>query len=135
MLSVFFFYGGMSVFVLRVVLAVIFFAHGGRKIKNLKQTAVGFNAMGFKPGVFWGTLVALLEFFGGGFGFLLGIFAQPIAILLAVQFVVIIIWKLGANQPFVGGWELDLVILAALLVLVANGAGIWSLDRVLFLGS
>ena len=134
MLSTFFFYGGVSVFVLRLALAAVFLVHGGRKIGNLKRTAAGFNAMGFKPGSFWGTLVALLEFFGGGIAFALGFLVQPIAILLALQFITIIIWKLAKKQSFVGGWELDLVIFAGLLVLAANGAGAWSLDRIFFLG-
>lgn len=137
MLTVFLFYGGLGMLALRIALAAIFFAHGWRKLKDLRQTAQGFNAMGFKPGAFWGTLVALLEFFGGGVGLLLGIFTQYIALLLAAQFVVIIIWKIARKQPFMmdaHAWELDIVILGALLVLAANGGGRYSLDRVFFLG-
>ncbi len=122
---------------LRLALAAVFLAHGWRKIRNLREAAQGFSAMGFRPGAFWGTAVGLLEFFGGGVGFLLGIFTQYIAILLAAQFVVIIIWKIARRQPFMiaaGAWELDLVILGALLVLIANGGGAYSLDRIFFLG-
>ena len=61
---------------------------------------------------------------GGGIGLLIGIFTPTIAALLALQFVTIIVWKLAKRQPFVGGWEFDLLIFAALLVLALNGAGV-----------
>ncbi len=134
MLSIFFFYGGMGILALRIALALIFLVHGWQKIKNLKQTATAFDRMGFKPGFFWGTIVALLEFVGGGIGLLLGIFTPTIAALLALQFVAIVVWKLAKKQPFVSGWEFDLLILAALLVLALNGAGAYSLDRLFLFG-
>ncbi|MGC9599354.1 MAG: DoxX family protein [Minisyncoccia bacterium] len=134
MLSIFFFYGGMGILALRIALALIFLVHGWQKIKSLKQTAAAFDGMGFKPGFFWGTIVALLEFAGGGIGLLLGIFTPTIAALLALQFVTIVVWKLVKRQPFVGGWEFDLLILAALLVLALNGAGAYSLDRLFLFG-
>ena len=119
---------------LRWALAAIFLVHGWAKLKNLKQTAAWFGSIGFKPGFFCGTAVALLEFFGGGVAFAIGFLVQPVAILLALQFVTIIVWQLSQKRAFMGGWELDLVILGALLVLAANGAGAFSLDRLFFLG-
>ena len=133
MLSVFFFYGGLGVFALRLVLGVIFLVHGWPKLRNLKQTAAGFSGMGFKPGGFWGTLVALLEFFGG-IALVLGFYTQTFAALFALQFLTIIVWKIARRQPFVGGIEFDLLILAGFLVLLLNGGGAWSLDRAFFLG-
>ncbi len=134
MLSIYFFYGGMGILALRIALALIFLVHGSQKIRNLKQTATAFDGMGFRPGFFWGTIVALLEFVGGGIGLLLGIFTPTIAALLALQFVTIVVWKLAKKQPFVGGWEFDLLILAALLMLALNGAGAYSLDRLFLFG-
>ena len=103
------------------------------ELKDLRKTAAGFDAMGFRPGKFWGALVALLEFFGG-IALVLGFYTQTFAALFALQFITIIVWKLAERQPFVGGWELDLLILTALLVLVANGSGAYSLDRAFYLG-
>jgi len=133
MLSIFFFYGGLGVLALRLALGAIFIAHGWPKLKDLKKTAAGFNGMGFKPGGFWGTLVALLEFFGG-IALVLGLYTQTFAALFALEFLTIIVWKLARRQPFVGGWEFDLIILAGLLVLAANGSGAYSLDRTFFIG-
>lgn len=133
MLSILFFYGGLGVLALRLALGAIFLVHGWPKLRHLGQTATAFDGMGFKPGKFWGTLVALLEFFGG-MALVLGFFTQTFAVLFALQFIAVIVWKLAKRQPFVGGWELDLLILAALLVLILNGGGAYSIDRTFFLG-
>ena len=133
MLSIFFFYGGLGVLALRLALGAIFIVHGWPKLKDLKKTATGFNGIGFKSGGFWGTLVALLEFFGG-IALVLGFYTQTFAALFALEFLTIVVWKLAKRQPFVGGWEFDLIVLAGLLVLVANGGGAYSLDRTFFIG-
>lgn len=126
-------YGDWALFALRLVFGFIFIVHGWPKLNNLKTTAQNFGAMGFRPGFFWGPLVAFVEFFGGlavAFGFLI----QWAALLFAVEFAVINVWKLVKRQPFVGNIELDLLLLAAALVLLLNGGGALSLDRTLFFG-
>lgn len=133
MLSTFFFYGGLGVFALRVILAVIFIVHGGPKVKNLRATGEWFASVGFRPGIFWATVVGILELFGG-VAILFGFFTQFVAMLFALEFAVITIWKIFARQPFKGGWELDILILAATLVLLWNGGGSYSLDRIFFAG-
>ena len=35
-----------------------------QKIKNLRANAQNFEMMGFRPGIFWGTIVALTETIG-----------------------------------------------------------------------
>jgi putative oxidoreductase len=135
MLSVFFFYGSFAVFLLRVVLALIFIAHGWPKIKDLKKNAENFNGMGFRPGMFWGTIVALLEFLGG-ISLLFGFLVPFLCVFYALQFATITIWKWTRKAPFTGqyGWELDLLILAGVIVLFFVGAGAYALDHVFILG-
>lgn len=118
-----------GILVLRIALGVIFIAHGFPKIKNLRQTAEMFAAMGFRPGKFWGTLVALLEFFGG-LALIAGLFTQFFAALFALQFIVVIL-KLKGKQGMVGGFEFDLLIFAAAALLVFSGAGAISADNAL----
>jgi len=65
MIQILFIYNDEAMLILRLVLGLIFIAHGWPKIKDLKATAQGFQGMGFKPGKFWGTVVAIAEFFGG----------------------------------------------------------------------
>lgn len=130
MISTFLFYGGLGVAALRVALGAIFIVHGWPKFKSPRQTAENFNKMGFVPGAFWGSLVAILEFLGG-IAIALGFFTQTFAMFFVLEFSVIVLWKVFRRQPFVHDWELDLLILAALFVLLWNGGGAFSLDRIL----
>jgi len=132
MLSIFFYEGGVSLFILRVVIGAIFIVHGWPKLRNHKKTVEWFGASGFKPGWFWAPLVGILEFFGG-IAILLGILVQPLVVLFGLQFITIILWKLAKRMPFAGGWEIDLLILAALIVLFFLGGGWYSFGHVLFL--
>lgn len=112
-----------SLFLLRVVFASIFLAHGWPKIKNLKATHENFNMMGFRPGIFWGTIVAVLESIGGLL-ILLGIWTQLFALLLAIEMAVTTLWKVSKKQGLVGGYELDLLLLMAGLALATMGGGV-----------
>jgi putative oxidoreductase len=122
-----------ALLLLRCVVGAILIAHGWPKIKNMKQTAANFDGMGFRPGALWGTLAALLEF-AGGIALVAGIFVSGVSLLLALEFITIIIWKLAKRNPFVGGWEFDCLIFAAACVLFTLGAGAFSLGRILFGG-
>ena len=104
---------------LRVAVGVIFLAHGWPKLKNLKQTQGWFDSIGFKPGAFWGTLVALLETFGAA-ALALGFFVQPLAALFAILMLVAGLWKIKQGQKLSGGYELDLILLAACLLLATS---------------
>lgn len=134
MFTLFYIFSNWALLVLRVVFGLIFVVHGWPKIKNLKMTAQNFSAMGFRPGGFWGPLVAVVEFFGG-LALILGFYVQVVAALFVVQFLVINIWKIIKRQPFVGGFEFDLLLLAVALALLTLGAGAFSLDRIIFFGA
>ena len=116
-----------SLFLLRVVFASIFLAHGWPKLKNLKSTHESFNAMGFRPGILWGTIVAILEPLGGLL-ILLGIWTQLFALLLAIQMLVATLWKISKKQGLVGGYELDLLLVVAGLILATMGGGVLALN-------
>lgn len=101
---------------LRVVVGLVFLAHGWPKLKNLTQTHSWFASIGFKPGWFWGTLVACLETFGSA-SLILGFFVPQLAALFAVIMFVATLWKIKMGQKFVNGYELDILLLAACLLL------------------
>jgi uncharacterized membrane protein YphA (DoxX/SURF4 family) len=73
----------------------------------------------------------IVEFFGG-IAILLGVFTSIIALLFAL-------WMLSTTwlaarkmkKKFVGGYELDIILLLASLALAAIGSGIFSVDHLL----
>ncbi|NJL94760.1 MAG: DoxX family protein [Anaerolineae bacterium] len=48
----------------RVIFGIIYLYYGIPKLRDLAKNAQDFEQMGFKPGWFWGTPIALLETFG-----------------------------------------------------------------------
>lgn len=119
-----------SLLLLRLALALIFLVHGWPKIKNLKETHANFEAMGFKPGALWGTIAAVVEFFGGLL-LVAGLFTQLVALLVAVQMLVATAWKIRRKQKLAGGYEFDLLLAVSALVLATSGGGLISLDSYL----
>lgn len=118
-------YSDWAVLLLRLIFGAILIAHGWPKIKDLKTTAENFGKMGFRPGAFWGTVAALAEFFGG-IAIVLGILVNYVALFVALEFMVILGWRLKNKHAFVGGWELDLILFGAALVLATIGGGMYA---------
>lgn len=114
-------------FIIRLALGTILIVHGYPKLfKDFSGTAGFFGQLGFKPAKFWALAVGVLEFFGG-IALIFGFLTQAIALLVAIQFLVIILWVKRA-QNFVSGWEYDFAILAMALALVFLGAGAFAVD-------
>ncbi|MDP3999385.1 MAG: DoxX family protein [bacterium] len=116
-----------SIAFIRLVVGLIFLVHGWSKLKALKATQESFTMMGFKPGWFWGTLVSIVESLGGALIFL-GVWVQFPALLLAIQMLVATIWKKKRGQVLSGGYELDLLLVAACLIIATMGAGAFALS-------
>ncbi len=131
MFPLYFLYDQWPVLILRIALGAVWIVHGWPKIRDLRQNAQNFQSMGFKPGALFGTAAALLEFFGG-IAIVVGLATAPIAALFILEFIVILVWRWSKRSPFVGGWELDLLILAGAVALFSLGGGAFSLDRMLF---
>ena len=131
-LSVFTFYGGIAIFILRIAVAGVLITHGWSKLNDAKKTAAWFQSIGLKSGKLFAILSTLLEFFGG-IGLLFGFLVQFIAFFAILQFLIIIVWKLSHRMPLIGSWEMDLMLLAAAVVLFFIGGGSFALDHVFFL--
>ncbi len=132
MITIFAIFSDWALLLLRLVYAWIFLSHGWPKLKNLKTTAQNFEMMGFKPGIFWGTIVALAETFGG-LAVILGLGTQYAGLVLAFNMLVATLWKLKNGQKLIGGLELDLALLVIGLILATLGGGSFSLDSYLTL--
>jgi uncharacterized membrane protein YphA (DoxX/SURF4 family) len=108
----------LSIFVLRLTIALIFFVHGPAKLKGTMggfMTFIGFAETAGAAALFLGWLVPLAS---------LGL-----AIIMCGA-----IWKKVHtwHVPFAAmdktGWEFDLLILAGCLVLMCHGGGLYALD-------
>lgn len=126
MIQPFFIFSDWAFLILRVVLGAVMIYHGLPKLKNLKATGDGFSGMGFRPGGFWALVVGILEFVGG-IMLVVGLLTQFVSIILAAQFLVILLkLKKFKNMK---EYEYDMVLFASLLVLATVGGGVWNIDR------
>ncbi|MDZ7725965.1 MAG: DoxX family protein [Candidatus Campbellbacteria bacterium] len=108
--------------VVRIIAGVTMIYYGWPKIKDLKANARDFESMGFKPGMLHGTLVAIVEFFGG-IAVVLGFFTWAAALAFGFEMIMGALYKITkTDKPFTD-WSYDLLLLAIMLVLLAFGPG------------
>ena len=128
----------VALLVLRVILGVIFVAHGAQKLfgwfggQGLKGTADFFDGVNIKPGNVWAPVAGGVEF-SGGLLVLAGLLTRLGALGLAGTMVVAIAKVHGKNGFFAqnGGYEYNLSILGMAAALVLAGAGQYSVDDAL----
>lgn len=129
-----------SQLVLRLVLGVIFFAHGAQKVfgwfggRGLKATIESFQQrMQIPPAA---TVVAAFTECFGGLALIAGLLARPAALgIIAVMLVAVVKvhWQNGfflSSTPGKGnGFEFNLALIAMALAILFRGAGVLSIDR------
>ncbi len=101
---------------LRLAIGIAFVAHGWVKFADMDMTVGFFGQLGF-PAIA-AYAVAAVELLGG-LALIAGLWTDLAAMLVALVYVKMV--KFGA--PFLGGYELDFVLLAGLLAIVFNGPG------------
>lgn len=114
----------LSLFLLRVVVGVVFIAHGWAKISNMEGTIGFFASLGLASVLAY--VVAYVEFLGG-LAVLLGVYSRWASYALALVMVGAI-YTVKFQSGFMGGYELDLVLFASALVIAFSGAGPYSLS-------
>ncbi len=122
--------------ILRVVVGIVFFAHGAQKLfgwfggNGIAGTTGFLQQLGFAGAGFWAWVLAIVEF-AGGIALFLGVFTTIAAALLAINMLVAIFAVHLKNGFFLakGGYEFALVLFAAAVSLALSGAGKWSIDR------
>lgn len=119
--------------ILRVVLGVIFIAHGYPKIAGgVAGTGEFLGQLGIPLAGFFAWVVTLLEVFGG-IALVIGFLVTPVALLLSFHMLVGIVLVHAPNGFYVigpgqGGIEFNLLLIAGLLALVLVGPGMAALD-------
>lgn len=131
--SGFFAYGDWGLVAIRIAVGTIFLAHGTMKRGMWKMQPSPQMSAGMISTMRFLSVVEPL----GGIAVLAGFLTQWAAIGLGIIMIGAIKMKvLKWNAPFAAtdknGWELDLLILTACIMLLVAGAGSLSLDRVLF---
>ena len=129
--------------VLRLVLGVIFFAHGAQKLLGWFGGYGFTGTMGFFTGLLhipaiFAFLAIVAEFFGG-LGLILGFLTRVAAFGILSNMVVAIAMvhsQFGFFMNWTGaqkgeGYEYHLLVLAATVLLIIRGAGAASVDRLL----
>ncbi|WP_114853314.1 DoxX family protein [Brachybacterium sp. YJGR34] len=125
----------LGLLIARVVLGVIFTAHGYQKVVQFGLDGVteSFRGMGVPAPEIVAPVVAYLELVGGIL-LILGAFTAIVGIALAIDMFGAALLVHLPQGLFIdaGGWELVGALGAGALALAAVGAGSWSVDRALF---
>ncbi|HEU5189313.1 MAG TPA: DoxX family protein [Methylomirabilota bacterium] len=133
-----------SLFIVRVVLGVIFFAHGAQKVFGWfggpgLRGVIGYFKQSLGIPAPLAVLAAFVELLGG-LAMVFGILVRPAAVgLILVMLVAIakVHWPNGffinwGLQPGKGhGYEMNLALIAMALAVLVGGAGILSIDRLI----
>jgi len=119
-------YADVVLLVVRLVMGTTMIYYGWPKVRDPKKNAKDFEAMGFTPGVFWGSLILLVEF-GGGIVVLLGVYAWAAAALIACHMATGTVWKMAKKRQTFPEWSYDLLVLTLSLVVLAFGPGRYAL--------
>lgn len=124
---------GWGVAFLRVVVGIVFLAHGGQKLFVFGMAGVaGFmGQVGIPVPMLAAIVVTAVEFLGG-LALVLGLFTRWAAIPLAIDMLVaILVVHLKAGFFLPNGYEFAFTLLGAALALALLGSGEASVDRVL----
>ena len=120
--------------ILRVVLGVIFVAHGLPKLTGgIEGTVQFFSGLGIPAPVIAAWFIALLETLGG-IALIIGFFVTPVALLLTAHMLTGLVLVHASNGFYVigpgsGGIEFNLILAASLLAMVFCGPGLAAIDN------
>ncbi|KQZ78490.1 MULTISPECIES: DoxX family protein [unclassified Pseudomonas] len=127
---------GYGLTVLRIIVGIIFAAHGSQKLfgafggYGLAGTAQYMESIGLTPGYLMATLAGGTEFFAG-LALIIGLLVRPAALGLTFLSLVAIFSVHISNGLFMAnnGYEFALALLGGSIAVLIEGAGKLSADR------
>jgi len=130
--------GGYASLILRVPVGLTLAAHGAQKLfgwfggYGLEGTGQWMASLGLEPGYLMALMAGGAEFFGG-LALVLGLLTRPAALVTAFAMLVAIFAVHIGNGLFMAnnGYEFALTLFVVTLALAIQGAGRFSLDKVL----
>ncbi|MBA6133215.1 MULTISPECIES: DoxX family protein [Pseudomonas] len=136
---------GAGLSIIRILVGIIFVAHGAQKLFGMfggyglegtgqwmESIGQWMESIGLAPGYLMALLSGSAEFFGG-LALVLGLLARPAALALSVTLIVAIFSVHIGNGLFMSnnGYEFALALLAGTVAVMIEGAGRFSLDRLI----
>jgi putative oxidoreductase len=120
---------------LRIALGLVMMGHGSQKLfgafggGGLSGTAGFFDQIGLAPGIFWATVAAVVETFGGLL-VLIGLLTRAASVLIAITMFVAMVWVHLPNGFFLSnkGIEFTLVLFSMAVALAVTGPGALAAD-------
>jgi len=127
---------GAGLLILRAVSGILYIVHGSMKVRqpSRNQLRQMMAQLGIPGPLF--DLVALLEV-GGGVALIVGLLARFASILYALFMVGnLILYATKLSKPpvskgYVGGYELDTLLLGIAILIALTGPGVYSLDHII----
>jgi len=110
---------------LRIIAGIAFILHGLPKLSGIGKTSGFFGSIGLPPEL--ALPIALLEIIGG-FALIVGILTRIASILFIIEMIGAIL-AAKISKGFVGGYELELLLMFISISLLISGPGRISIER------
>lgn len=117
---------GYVLLLARLIVGVVMVYYGWPKVRDPRKNAKDFEDIGFRPGMLWGSVVLIVEFFGG-VALILGIFVPAATALFGFEMLIGAIWKVTKAGKRFPDYSYDLLLSALCLVFLAFGPGAFAL--------
>ncbi|MFZ4500482.1 MAG: DoxX family protein [Minisyncoccia bacterium] len=123
-----------ALLIVRIIVGIAFFLHGLQKFNmGIEAVTEGFVAWGIPLAGLMAWVVTLVETVGG-IALIVGVGTELVSFLLIIVMIVAAFVVRNLMQmDFLGGWEVNLVFIAALIPLLVQGAGRYSLSHILMM--